>query len=207
MPAGKLDLFRIHKAEYAATRKPALVRVAKAAYLSIDGRGAPGSDLFTASIGALYGAAFTIKMTRKFAGNQDYAIGKLEAQWFSPRGSAADTEWTNLPRNEWEWRLMIRTPEFIAHSDLDAAVATLRKRGKDGALERLKLNSLVEGDCVQMLHLGPYEREPESIAAMREFAGSKGYSLRGPHHEIYISDPRRVEPPKLKTILRIPVTV
>ena len=79
----KLDLYKLHKAEYVATRKPVLVELKPASYLAVSGQGAPGGDLFTASIGALYGMAFTIKMTRKFAGQQDYAVCKLEGQWWS----------------------------------------------------------------------------------------------------------------------------
>ena len=79
----KLDSIKLNKAEYAATRKPALVELKPAAYLAIAGQGAPGGERFTASIGALYGVAFTIKMTRKFAGQQDYAVCKLEGQWWS----------------------------------------------------------------------------------------------------------------------------
>jgi hypothetical protein len=100
---------------------------------------------------------------------------------------------------------MIRTPDFIGKKELDAAVATLLKRGKSPEVKEVKLESIKEGECVQMLHAGPYDKEHESIALMRRSAEANGLKMVGPHHEIYLSDPRRVEPERLKTILRQPV--
>jgi hypothetical protein len=200
-PQPKLDLYKLHKAEYAATRKPALVEVKPASYLAISGQGAPGGDLFTASIGALYGVAFTIKMTRKFAGQQDYAVCKLEGQWWSEL--AAD--FAKLPKDQWLWKLLIRTTDFIKKDDLRQAVAVLLKRGKGEDVKRVWLESLAEGLCVQMLHVGPYDRECETIAVMKAFAEKQQLVFSGKHHEIYLSDPRRVPPERLKTIVRQPV--
>ncbi len=110
----KLDLYKQHKNEYAAPRKPVLVEIRPALYLAIRGQGAPGGELFTSSIGALYGAAFTIKMTRKFAGQQDYGICKLEGQWWSD--SAQDL--SKAPKDQWQWNLLIRTPGFVTEEEL-----------------------------------------------------------------------------------------
>ena len=200
-PQPKLDLYKLHKTEYAATRKPALVDVQPATYLAVSGQGAPGGALFTACIGALYGMAFTIKMTRKFAGKQDYAVCKLEGQWWSD--PAAD--FASLPKDQWLWKLMIRTPDFIKEDDLHQAVAVLCKRGKGEGTDHVRLESLAEGPCVQMLHVGPYEKECETIALMKAFAEKQQLQFSGKHHEIYLSDPRRVPPERLKTILRQPV--
>jgi hypothetical protein len=196
-----IDLYKQHKAEYAAASKPALVTIGKAQYLAIEGQGAPGTEVFTASIGALYGAAFTMKMTRKFAGRQDYAVCKLEGQWWCDNPE----KFASTPKDEWRWKLLIRTPEFVTQKELKGAVAVLLKRGKGNEVERVRLETLSEGKCVQMLHVGPYQKEAETIAAMKAFAESKGLAFRGRHHEIYLSDPRRVAPEKLKTILRMPV--
>jgi len=201
LPQPKIDLYQVHKAEYAATRKPALVKISKGNYLAIEGNGAPGSEAFTASIGALYGVAFTVKMTRKFSGRQDYAVCKLEAQWWSDRVA----DFFAVPKDEWRWKLLILTPAFVKPNELKQAVAVLEKRGKGKDAAHVKLEPLSEGQCVQMLHVGPYDKEPESISAMKAFAASKQLSFHGRHHEIYLSDPRRVAPEKLKTILRIPV--
>jgi hypothetical protein len=190
----KLDLYETHKKEYAASAKPALVEIRPAVYLSLVGRGAPGSPAFTDAIGALYGVAFTVKMTRKFAGRQDYSICKLEALW---------PDWGSTSQPAWE--LLIRTPEFVTADDLREAVQTLTKRGKADHADRVRLQTLDEGICVQALHVGPYENESTTIKAMRAFAEKQRMRLSGPHHEIYLSDPRRCDPSKLKTILREPV--
>jgi hypothetical protein len=194
----KLDLYKEHKEDYVTPKQPVLLRIAPARYLAIDGEGAPGGDRFTACVGALYATAFTIKMTRKFAGKEDYAVCKLEGQWFVDPGAGS-------PLDQCQWKLMIRTPDFITRKDLKSAVATLLKRGKPRDVEDVKLETLKEGQCVQMLHVGPYDREPQTIARMRTLAARQGLTLRGPHHEIYLSDPRRVAPERLKTILREPV--
>jgi hypothetical protein len=132
---------------------------------------------------------------------EDYAVGKLEAQWWTDGG----LDFANLPRDQWRWNLLIRTPDFIRARDPRQAVAVLLKRGKGEDVKRVRLESLAEGQCVQMLHVGPYERECETIAAMQAFAGKKQLEFSGRHHEIYLSDPRRVPPERLKTILRHPV--
>src|SRR5690242_11015006 len=110
----KLDLYKIHKSDYVTPKKPVLIKIKPAQYLAVDGQGAPGGDRFTACIGALYGVAFTVKMTRKFAGKQDYAVCKLEGQWFFAGDPAA------TPKAQWKWKLLIRTPDFIQAKDLQA---------------------------------------------------------------------------------------
>jgi len=201
MTQEKVDLYKLHPEEYKATRKPGLAAIGKASYLTIEGRGEPGSEAFTASIGALYGVAFTVKMTRKFDGRQDYAVSKLEAQWWRD----GQANFASAPKRDWKWKLLIRTPEFVKQKEVDRAVAVLLKRGKGKDVERVALETLFEGECVQMLHVGPYETEQETVKAMEAFAASKGRTFQGRHHEIYLSDPRRVEASKLKTILRMPV--
>jgi hypothetical protein len=201
MPHPKIDLYKEHKAEYAATRKPVLVKVAKAQYLAIDGQGAPGTEIFTASIGALYGIAFTVKMARKFCGRQDYAVSKLEGLWWTD----GEEEFLAAPKPSWRWKLLIRTPDFVTKKEVGDALAVLVKRGRGNGAERVRLESLSEGMCVQVLHVGSYDSEGGTIESMKAFAASKGLASSGRHHEIYLSDPRRVAPEKLKTILRMPV--
>jgi hypothetical protein len=197
----KIDLYTEHKNEYAAARKPVLVEMKPAVYLAIEGRGEPGGEQFSSSIGALYGAAFTIKMTRKFAGQQDYVVCKLEGQWWSDLAQ----DLSKAPKDQWRWNLLIRTPDFVTEEELRKAVAVLLKRGKGQEVKRVRLESLAEGTCVQMLHVGPYDQECLTIARMKEFAESNQLEFHGRHHEVYLSDPRRVPPQRLKTILRCPV--
>jgi hypothetical protein len=100
---------------------------------------------------------------------------------------------------------MIRTPDFVGEKDLQEAIAACQKKGQVLEVAKVRLETLHEGLCVQVLHVGPYSEEGETIARMNEFAKQRGLSFHGLHHEIYLSDPRRVSPDRLKTILRMPV--
>lgn len=198
----KLDLYKEHKADYIARRKPSVVDIRKASYLTVSGSGAPGGEEFERKIGALYGMAFTIKMTWKFDGRGDYTVCKLECQWWAEDERVPFSE---VPSEDLCWRLMIRTPACIGKKQLANAAKTLEERGKGDCTEAVQIESLSEGRCVQMLHVGPYENESETVTVMKDFAADQGLELHGRHHEIYLSDPRRVPPDRLKTILRIPV--
>ena len=110
------------------------------------------------------------------------------------------------PKEQWSWRLMIRTPDFIGQAELDAAGRQLAAKGKDPLFKEVELTPLNENLCVQMLHVGPYDREAEAIRQMEGYAAEQGYHFDGLHHEIYLSDPRRVASEKLRTILRMPVS-
>ena len=117
----------------------------KARYLAVRGTGAPGSEAYVAAIGALYGVAYTIKMTRKFADRGDYVIGKLEGQYW------ADEEVEDLkavPMDRWHWRLMIRTPDIVTRKDLADAVAVLLEKNKGAEVREVALTSISEGSCV-----------------------------------------------------------
>jgi hypothetical protein len=198
----KIDLFKLHKDQYVASKQPQFVEIPEARYLAVSGRGEPGGEEFAAKIGALYGVAYTVKMTRKFAGKQDYTVCKLEGQWWvdGERQNFAATD-----RKQWNWKLLIRTPDFVRDEELNEAVTTLLQKGKEQEVRQVGFESFAEGTCVQMLHVGPYDSEPETILKMQAFAEEQGMELRGRHHEIYLSDPRRVPPERLKTILRHPV--
>ena len=198
----KIDLYKLHKDQYAASKNPQLVEIPQARYLAITGRGEPGGKEFSSKIGALYGMAYTIKMTRKFAGMQDYSVCKLECQLWLDGDS---TDFSNTPREQWNWKFLIRTPDFIEEDDLESAVKKLLEKGKEPEVKQVKLKSISEGLCVQALHVGPYDRECETIEKMMTFAGEQGFEFHGTHHEIYLSDPRRISPERLKTILRMPL--
>jgi hypothetical protein len=188
------------KSNAALSRTPVVLRIAKAGYLEIAGRGAPGGEAFEQAVAALYSVAFTIKMAGKHAG-RDYSVAKLEGLWWVDSGGSFLTE----PKDRWSWRLLIPTPDFISKRELEAARKKLAEKGKHPLCQQVALTALDEGQCVQVLHTGPYGREPETILLMESFA-AEGYRFDGLHHEIYLSDPRRVPPEKLRTILRIPVS-
>jgi hypothetical protein len=185
----KVDLYREHKTEYVAPKTPVFVEVGPAQYLTIDGTGEPGGTEFIAAIGALYNVAFTVKMASK-KGGRDYAVAKLECFWSGPR----------------EWTLAIRTPDFIGASDLREAIAALKAKGKPADVGQVGLKNEKEGHVVQMLHVGPYSKIRETVARISAFAEENGSRFRGELHEIYLSDPRRVAPDRLRTVLRHPVT-
>ncbi|MBM3747431.1 MAG: hypothetical protein FJW34_16725 [Acidobacteria bacterium] len=196
----KLDLYKEFKAEYVAPKKPVLVKVSPAKYLTFAGTAKPGGPEFQAAIGALYTMAFTVKMTKKFAG-QDYKVCHLEGLYWTPSGEAFSEQATETL----EWKLIVRVPDFITARDLKAALAEIQARGKAAEAAQVKLETIREGRCVQLLHVGPYCDELPTIARMAAFAEEQGLKMKGPHHEIYLSDPRRVAPEKLRTILRYPV--
>lgn len=197
----KLDLYKKHKADYLAKQEPGLVEVGPATYLAITGRGEPGGTEFVKKVGALYAMAFTVKMQSKAAG-RDYTVCKLEGLWW---GTNQQHDFQDQPRESWNWTLLIRTPVFITQDSLTAAQEQLIKKGKSANVAEVELTQLEEGRCVQVLHLGPYSTESKTIAAMTEFAKDQGLARNGLHHEIYLSDPNKTEPAKMRTILRQPV--
>jgi hypothetical protein len=198
----KLDLFKLHNDEYAANVKPRLISVAPANYLSVSGRGAPGGDMFQSKLEALYAVAFTVKAASKQQG-QDYAISKLEGLWWGDFGYES---FSALPRDTWNWTLLIRTPVFIVPSAIRNASKALLHKGKPPEVLEVAPFSLDEGQCAQMLHRGSYEDEYKTLAILRAFIQEQGLNVHGLHHEIYLSDPRKTAPEKLKTVLRLPVT-
>jgi hypothetical protein len=199
--AKKLDIYRQFRSEYITPKKPSLVNVQPARYLAFTGRGEPGGAAFQAATGALYNVAFTVKMARKFTG-PDYTVCKLEGLWWADDPTQC---FANQPRDTWNWKLMIRVPSFVDESDLKAAVEKLLAKNKPVEVSDVKLEVLVEGTCLQMLHIGPYDQESGTMIRLQGFAEQNGLEFHGLHHEIYLSDPRRVAPEKLRTILRIPV--
>jgi len=196
----KLDLYKKFKMEYVAAKDPVFVVVGPARYLSITGHGAPGGEHFKEHISALYSVAFTIKMTEKFAGH-DYKVCHLEGQWWAEDG----TDFRTHQPKEWKWRLLIRVPEFITQKEVTEAIQGVVKKGKVSLADQVGLEELTEGRCVQMLHIGPYAEECSTVNRMHEVVEGNGMHFRGPHHEIYLSDPNRVPAERLRTILRYPV--
>ena len=201
MPPAKLDLYAKHKEEYATPKTPALLTVTPARYMAIEGRGAPGGEQFQAAVAALYNVAFTVKMARKKTG-RDYTVSKLEGLWWGP---AKGGHFVDGPAAKWQWQLLIRVPDWIQLQELRLAAEGLIRKGKPRDVLNVELVSLNEGRCVQVLHVGPYDQERGTVEEMQTFARMQGLTFHGRHHEIYLSDPRRVAPAKLRTILRQPV--
>jgi len=206
----KIDLTKTHKAYYTAKTRPEVVHIEAANFISIAGKGDPSGSEFKERIEALYSTTYALKFAFK-ATNQDFVVAKLEGLWWFDEtrfpNKTIKTASTDVPRNEWEFRLLIRLPEFVTSKDVnDAARAVLAKKGIQLTKE-VEFYSMHEGLCVQMLHVGPYSTEPETLAIMGEFMDDNRHGKNGLHHEIYLSDFRKTKPEKLKTILREPVFV
>lgn len=196
----KLDLYRQYKSEYVTPKDPVFVVVGPAKYLTITGNGAPGGEHFKTHISALYSVAFTLKMAEKFAGH-DYKVGHLEGQWWAE----GQSDFRTHEAKDWLWRLLIRVPEFITQKELDNSIKTVLAKRKAWLASQVKLEELAEGRCVQMLHIGPYGKEKTTVDKMQSMVEGRGLHFRGPHHEIYLSDPNRVPSERLRTILRYPI--
>lgn len=199
MAAIKIDLYKQHRDQYKATAKPQILDLPPIPYLAIDGHGSPADEQMTVKMGALYGMAYTLKFMHKEHG-QDFVVAKLEGLWHPEGGYEQDI--VNPSTMIWDYKLLIRVPEFVKTEDLTDAREQLRKKKKDGPFDEVKLEVIEEGLVVQALHIGPYAEETSTIEGMHSYAAEQGYHHTPSHHEIYLNDPRRVDPAKLKTILR-----
>jgi hypothetical protein len=198
----KLDLKKELKNYYSPKEKPETVDVPEFSYLTYVGRGEPGGEAYSEALNALYGAAYTLKFTSKKKGH-DFTVMALEGLWWWDDPRIMDIE-KAPPRSEWNWKSMILVPDIITQKMLDEVKPELvEKKGK--ATEKVKLERIHEGLCVQILHVGPYSDEPRSMKLLHAYMEEHGYKVAGIHHEIYMSDPRRVIPEKQKTIIRHPV--
>ncbi len=204
----KLDLTKEYKNYYTAKTKPELAEISSANYLSIKGKGDPSDKLFATNVEALYSVAYTIKFSFK-ALDKDFVVSKLEGLWWFDEKEYKDitiaTAPKLIPRSEWEYRLLIRLPDFVGEKDISTAMQKVTfKKGIEKA-KAVEFYTMNEGKVVQMLHVGPFDKEPESLQKISEVINSLGLKRNGLHHEIYLSDFRKTDPAKLKTILREPV--
>lgn len=198
----KLDLRKELKGLYNASKKPEIVDVSNGRFLAHKGRGEPGGNVYSSGVGALYGLSYSLKFMAKSRGN-DYAVMPLEGLWwwddptiFSIRSAP--------PREEWNFKSMIRQPDFIDEAMLKEALP--RAREKSGpVVNEIQLEDFNEGLSAQILHIGPYGQEEPTVTKLHDFIRDQGYDLRGHHHEIYLGDPRRTAPERLKTIVRQPI--
>lgn len=195
----KLDHYRAKAGQFRILEVPAT------AYLMVDGSGDPTTSAeFREGVEALYPMAYTVKFMSKARG-EDFVVGPLEALWWADDYSV----FTDRPdRSAWQWTLMIAQPDWVTEQDAEEARDRVgAKKDAPPALDRVRWEILDEGLCVQTLHIGPYDEEGPILERMHgEFLSSEGLALRGRHHEIYLSDPDRTAPEKLRTLLRQPVS-
>lgn len=184
-----------------------LIEVPSFNFVMIDGRLNPGespeiSTDFSAAMTALYAISFTLKFMSKLRKENpiDYTVMAVEGLWQFGTG-----EFETTPSAPWDFTLMMLQPDHISEEMYAAALDQLRKKKDIPALSRVRFEPFIEGLCIQTMHIGPYAAEPATIERMKAYARENSYRYRGLHHEIYLGDPRRSKPEKLRTILRQPV--
>ena len=198
--AEKIDLKKEYPQYYKSGKKPEIIDVEESKFLSLLGMGAPEGALFMNSIEALYAVAFVVKKSYQLR-DQDFVVPKLECFWWVESDLSLD----ETPRNEWFWELLIRMPEFIEEEKVDDSIAEVIRNKNISLANEVYLKNLTEGKSVQIMHIGSYEEEKESIEKILEYVLSEGLENCGRHHEVYISDPTRTPTERLKTILRYAV--
>jgi hypothetical protein len=205
-----LELKKIHKPLFSASAKaPQLVDVPRLNFLRIDGAIEPGhgpsdSPLFSENLQALYSASYTLKfmLKRRPENPVDYPVMPLEGLWW-----VEDGRFDINIKDNWHYTVQIMQPDLVTSEIFAEALVKLRKKkGEMEAFSRLRLEPFHEGLAVQMLHIGPYAAEPATVEKMDAYLQAESLQKTGHHHEIYLGDPMRSDPAKLKTILRHPVT-
>lgn len=198
-----IDLKKTYREHYTAkVGKPGFVEVPERPFLVVDGEGSPAGDEYRDAIEALYPIAYGIRAEIKKATGDGYTVMPLQGLWWADDMDAFVTS----DKDDWKWRMMICQPDLVS-PELAAEViprVTAAKGLVSGAKVRLEMYR--EGMAAQVMHLGPYSEEAPTIAALHQFIADEGYELSGLHHEIYLGDPRKADPAKLRTIIRQPVT-
>ena len=171
-------------------------------YLMVDGEGDPNnSQAFSDAVEALFSVSYTVKFkVKKGPLAIDYGVMPLEGLWWAdemPRFSVED-------KSNWKWTLMIMQPDFVTKEIIDAAISEIREKKNPASISRVRFEALSEGKCAQILHVGPFSQEGPTVEKVHKFIDSRGKRI-GKHHEIYLSDIRKADPEKWKTVIRQPM--
>lgn len=204
------DFKKEYKEFYLPPAKPVIVTVPKANYIAVRGKGNPNDEggAYQQAIGLLYAVAYTLKMSYKtdhrIEGFYDYVVPPLEGFWWQEGVDGVDYS----DKSTFCWISVIRLPDFITKADFDWAVNTATKKKKIDC-SSAEFLTIDEGLCVQIMHIGPYDNEPATVARMDQYLAENGYkndiSAIRLHHEIYLSDARKVAPENWKTVIRHPI--
>lgn len=204
------DFKKEYKEFYLPKNRPEIVNVPKMNFIAVRGKGDPNEEggAYKEAIGLLYGIAFTIKMSykgsHKIEGYFDYVVPPLEGFWWQEGVCGIDY----LHKEEFQWISVIRLPDFVTREEFAWAVSEATRKKKTD-FSKVEYLTYEEGMCVQCMHVGPYDEEPETVRRMEEYAKEQGYEIditdTRYHHEIYLSDARRCRPERLKTVIRHPV--
>ena len=206
----KMDYKKAYKDLYLPKTKPALIQVPPMIFIQVQGSGNPNtSPLYKEAMEILYGLSYSIKMS-KMDGSQpegyfEYVVPPLEGLWWMKDGGTVDYH----NKEDFCWISMIRQPEFVNAAVFEAAKEKLLKKKPGLNMDNTRLVEWTEGLCAQVMHLGPYDDEPQTLKRLNAFIETSGYvpdfSDMRRHHEIYLGDPRKTAPERLKTVLRLPV--
>ena len=204
------DYKKEYKEFYMPGKKPQIVEIPPMNYIAVRGQGNPNEEngAYKQAIGLLYALAFTIKMSPKagykIAGYFDYVVPPLEGFWWM----AGENEIDYSNKEKYRWISAIRLPDFVTRRDFEWAVSEVERKKKTDC-SKAEFMTVCEGLCVQIMHIGSYDNEPATIALMDDFLEKNGYDNditdERRHHEIYLSDPRRVAPERCKTVIRCPI--
>ena len=204
------DYKKEYKEFYMPKNKPGIVTVPRMNYIAVRGQGDPNAEdgAYKKAIELLYGIAFTIKMSKKgsrqIEGYFDYVVPPLEGFWWQDGVKGIDY----AHKEDFQWISVIRIPDFVTKADFDWAVSEAANKKKTD-FSKVGFLTYDEGLCVQCMHIGAYDEEPATVAHMHEFMEKQGYALditdTRLHHEIYLSDARKIAPEKLKTVIRHPI--
>lgn len=204
------DFKKEYKEFYLPKNKPEIIAVPEMRFAAVCGRGDPNEpeSEFKRAVGLLYSVAFTVKMSKRMGHSMDgyfeYVVPPLEGFWWMDGRSGIDY----ASKSEFCFRALIRLPDFVSTEDFEWAVNEAEKK-KKADFSRVEYLVYNEGLCVQCMHIGPFDNEPETIALMDAFTETEGFALDFSdtrfHHEIYISDARKTAPERLRTVLRHPV--
>ncbi|MBR3124900.1 MAG: GyrI-like domain-containing protein [Mogibacterium sp.] len=204
------DYKKEYKEFYMPKDKPSIVTIPPMNYIAVRGKGDPNQEDgdYKKAIGLLYGIAFTIKMSKKgdrqIEGYFDYVVPPLEGFWWQDGVEGVDY----AHKDTFNWISVIRLPDFVTKEDFDWAIAEATKKKKED-FSKVEFFTYEEGLCVQCMHLGAYDDEPATVDKMHAYMAEQGYRLditdERMHHEIYLSDARKVSPEKLKTVIRHPI--
>ena len=204
------DYKKEYKEFYQPKNKPSIIEIPAMNFLAVRGKGDPNQENgeYQTAIGLLYTLAYTIKMSKKsdhhIDGYFDYVVPPLEGFWWQEGREGIDYE----NKADFHWISLIRLPDFVTKADFDWAIEEATRKKKQD-FSKVEFLTYEEGLCVQCMHLGSYDEEPTTIAAMEAYAQAQGYVIdinnSRFHHEIYLSDPRKTAPEKRKTVLRHPI--
>ena len=208
------DYKKEFKEFYLPAKRPQLVHIPKMQFVAVSGKGNPNEEggEYKNALSVLYAISYTIKMSkmgdRRIEGYFDFVVPPLEGFWWQEKNGARVSGFDYMDKSSFNWISVIRLPDFVTQKDFEWAKesASVKKQMDCSQAEFLELE---EGDCVQIMHIGSYDDEPATIKVMDEFAETNGWQLDFSatrlHHEIYLSDPRKTSPEKLRTVIRHPV--